>query len=188
LHVELLLAFQLDKPHGWARRGFGDPLSIAVVVLLRLDIGPHIFGRHQPDVMSVSREYPAEIMSAAAGLHGDDAGGKLCGQTDQRLPLGPPAQNNCARCVETDDATNILAEIDAEHGNSHDLSLRLNFRRTHNAGRRGGPSHKTLHAAEQERPDVKDARAAWREMQKSRGCGRVLSASLQPGPRSHRAG
>src|ERR1700724_3140770 len=26
---------------------------------------------------------------------------------------------------------------------------------------------KTLHAAEQERPDVKDARAAWREMQKS---------------------
>jgi transposase len=95
------------------------------------------------------------------------AGGKLCGQTDQRLPLGPPAQNDCARCVETDDATNILAEIDAEHGNSHDLSLRLNFRRTHNAGRRGGPSHKTLHAAEQERPDVKDARAAWREMQKS---------------------
>jgi AhpD family alkylhydroperoxidase len=95
------------------------------------------------DVMSVSHEYPAEVMRPAAGLHGDDAGGKLCGQTDQRLPLGPPAHNERARCVEADDATNILAEIDAEHGNSHDLPLRLNFRRTHNAGRRGGPFHKT---------------------------------------------
>jgi hypothetical protein len=34
-----------------------------------------------------------------------------------------------ARCVEADDATNILAEIDAEHGNIHDLPFRLNFRR-----------------------------------------------------------
>src|ERR1700730_6764302 len=93
------------------------------------------------------------------------AGGKLCGQTDQRLPLGPPAQNDCARCVETDDATNILAEIDAEHGNSHDLSLRLNFRRTHNAGRRGGPSHKIVCAAEQDRPDVATERMRWQEDQ-----------------------
>jgi transposase len=166
-HVELRLAFQLDKPHGWARRGFGDPLSVAVIVLLRLHIGPHIVGRHQSDVVSVSREYPAEVMGAAAGLHGDDAGGKLCGQTNQRLSLGSPAYNDGARCVEADDATNSLAEIDAEHGNLHDPPLQLNFRRTHNAGRRGGPFHKTLHATEQERPDVKAARLAWREMQKS---------------------
>ncbi|MGH6853244.1 MAG: hypothetical protein ACREDJ_08655, partial [Methylocella sp.] len=50
---------------------------------------------------------------------------------------------------------NLLAKIDAGHGNLHDLSLRLNFRRSHNAGRRGGPFHKTLHAAGRERPDVK---------------------------------
>jgi hypothetical protein len=71
--------------------GLGDPLSVAVIVLLRLHIGPHIFGRHQPDVVSVSREYPAEVMRPAAGLHGNDARGKLCGQTDQRLPLGSSA-------------------------------------------------------------------------------------------------
>jgi hypothetical protein len=44
LHVQPLLAFQLAKPHGWACRGFGDSLSIAIIVLLRLDIRPHIFG------------------------------------------------------------------------------------------------------------------------------------------------
>jgi hypothetical protein len=27
LHFELLLAFQLDKLHGWARHGFGDSAS-----------------------------------------------------------------------------------------------------------------------------------------------------------------
>jgi hypothetical protein len=29
LHVELLLALQLDKPHRRTRRRFGDPFSVA---------------------------------------------------------------------------------------------------------------------------------------------------------------
>jgi hypothetical protein len=33
--------------------------------------------------------------------------------------------------------------IDAKHRHLHDLPLQLSFRRTHNAGMRGGPFHKT---------------------------------------------
>src|SRR4029453_2043552 len=86
-------------------------------------------------------------MSAAAGLHGDDARWQLCGQPDQCLSFHSPAQNNRARCVEADEATNVFAEINAKHRNLHDPPLRLSFRRTHNAGRRGGPFHKTAEAA-----------------------------------------
>ena len=73
LHVELVLALQLDKTHRRPRHGFRDPLGVAIIVLLRFDIGPHIFGRHQSDVVTTSGEQPAKVMSAAAGLHSDDA-------------------------------------------------------------------------------------------------------------------
>ena len=65
------------------------------------------------------------MMSATARLHGDDAGRQFRNQADQRLSLRAPAQNNRAGCVETDDAANILAKIDAEHGNLHDSSLQF---------------------------------------------------------------
>jgi hypothetical protein len=54
LHVELVLALQLDKTHRRPRRGFRDPLGVAIVVLLCLDIGPHIFGGHQSDVVTMA--------------------------------------------------------------------------------------------------------------------------------------
>src|ERR1700730_14807391 len=78
----------------------------------RLDVGPHIFRRHEPDVMSLACEQTAEMMRATASFHGDDAGWELGNQTDQRFSLRSPAQNDRARCVETDDTANILAEID----------------------------------------------------------------------------
>ena len=86
LHVELILALQFDKAHRRPRRRFRDPLGVAIVVFLRLDIGPHILGRHQPDVVTVHGEQPAEVMRAAAGLHADHARRELLRQLDQGLP------------------------------------------------------------------------------------------------------
>ena len=51
LQIELLLALQLDKPHRRARHRFGDPFGVAIVVLLRLDVGQNIFGGHQPHLV-----------------------------------------------------------------------------------------------------------------------------------------
>jgi hypothetical protein len=56
LHVELVLALQVDEARRRSRRRFCDPFGVAIVVFLRLDIGPDIFGRHQPDIMAVRSE------------------------------------------------------------------------------------------------------------------------------------
>jgi hypothetical protein len=73
LHIELVLALQFDKAHRWSRRRLRDPLGVAIVVLLRLDIGPDIFRRHQPDVVAVAGEDAAEVMGAAARSAADVA-------------------------------------------------------------------------------------------------------------------
>src|ERR1700691_2045262 len=64
LHVELVLALQFDKAHRWSRRRLRDPLGVAIVVLLRLDVGSNIFRRHQPDVVAVAGEDTANVMGA----------------------------------------------------------------------------------------------------------------------------
>ena len=115
LHVELVLALQFDKAHRRPRRRFRDPLGVAIVVLLRLDVGPDIFGRHQPDVVAVSREHAAEMMGAAAGLHPDNARSKLLRQSDQRLAPHLSPHDDRAGRVEPDHAADILAQIDAKN-------------------------------------------------------------------------
>jgi hypothetical protein len=76
LQVEPVLALQLDEAHGWPRRRLGDPRRIVVVVLLRTDVRPDIFGRHQPDIMSFRGKETADMMGTAAPLHGDGTGWK----------------------------------------------------------------------------------------------------------------
>ena len=72
LHVELFLALEIDETHRRPRRGFGDRLGVPLVVFLRLDVGLNVFGRHEPDVVTLFTEDPPEVMSAAAGLHRHD--------------------------------------------------------------------------------------------------------------------
>jgi hypothetical protein len=117
LHIELVLALQLDKTHRRPRRGFRDPLGVAIIVLLRLDIGPHIFGGHQSDGVTMSGEQPAKVMRAAAGLHSDDARRKLLRQPNQGLSSCLTPHHDRAGCVKPDDAADVLAEIDAKDRN-----------------------------------------------------------------------
>ena len=81
-HVELVLGSQLDKAHGRTRRGLGDALGVAIIVLSRLDVGPNIFQRHRPDIASLIREKTAKAIGAAARRHGDDAGRRFRDQAD----------------------------------------------------------------------------------------------------------
>ena len=122
LHVELVLALQFDKPHRRPGRRLRDPLGVAIVVLLRLDIGPDIFGRHQPDVVAVSGEHAAEMMSAAAGLHPDNARRKLLRQSNQRLASHLAPHHDRAGRVQPDHAADVLAEVDAKDRNIHSHS------------------------------------------------------------------
>ena len=141
LHIELVLALQFDKAHRRPRRRLRDPLGVAIVVLLRLDVGPDIFGRHQPHVVAVSGEHAAEMMGAAAGLHPDNARRKLLRQRDQRLASHPAPHHNRAGRVKPNHAADVLAEVDAKHRDIHPFLLLIR-RRAYDAGRRGGPFHK----------------------------------------------
>ena len=119
LHIELVLALQFDKPHRRPRRRFRDPLGVAIVVLLRLDIRADIFGRHQPHIVAVSGEHAAKMMGAAAGLHPDNARRKLLRQSNQRLPSHLTPHNHRAGRIQTDDAADVLAKVDAKDRNIH---------------------------------------------------------------------
>src|ERR1700733_3198903 len=77
LHIELVRALQFDKAHRWSRRRLRDPLGVAIVVLLRLDVGSNIFRRYQPDIVAVAGKDTTEVMGAAARLHPDNEAGSL---------------------------------------------------------------------------------------------------------------
>jgi len=53
LHVELFLGLELDKAHRRPRRCLSDGFRIALIVLLRLDVGTDIFGRHQSNLVTL---------------------------------------------------------------------------------------------------------------------------------------
>ena len=131
LHIELVLALQFDEPHRRPRRRFRDPLGVAIVVLLRLDIGPDIFGRHQPQVVVVSGKHAAEMVSSAASLHRHDARRKLRRQHEQGLALRPTPEHYCARGVQTDHAADVLPKIDAKNGNRLQNIRATRFRSNH---------------------------------------------------------
>lgn len=51
LHVQLGLTLQIHEPHGGTGCGLGDRFGIAVIVFLSFDIGPHVFRRHQTNLI-----------------------------------------------------------------------------------------------------------------------------------------
>ena len=73
LHIKLRRGLDFDEAHRWPRCCLRYPLGVTIVVLLRLDIRAHVFGRHQTHVVSLSREQPAQMMGAATSLHPDNA-------------------------------------------------------------------------------------------------------------------
>jgi hypothetical protein len=74
LHVELIVALQFDETHCKLRRCLRDPLGVAIVVLVRLDIRANVFGRHQPDVVTEGGKRPAEMRAQHASILTTHAG------------------------------------------------------------------------------------------------------------------
>src|SRR6266511_1857826 len=63
-------------------------LGITEVVLLPSRVGTHIFGRHQPSLVTKRSEFAAEMMCADTGLHADEARRQV-GQPCFYLAAGP---------------------------------------------------------------------------------------------------
>ena len=166
LHVELLLRFHGDKAHGGPARGFRDGFGIPVVVLLCLDVGPHVFGRHEADLVSLGGQSPADVVGATAGLMATTAWILGAERWYRGAYVGAPGP--CQPCPRRRGCT-TSAEIDADDGKLHGSSPSspgLHQHAISYCSGRGGPSIKGAdHASEQNRPDVMAAREAWFEGQ-----------------------
>jgi hypothetical protein len=90
LHVELSLALELHEPHRRSGRSLSDRFGIAVVVLLRFDVGTHILGRHQPDLVTVVAKQTAKMMRTAARFHRHHAARHPRGELDHAVSAQPP--------------------------------------------------------------------------------------------------
>ena len=114
--------------------------------------------------MAVLGKHATQMMGAAAGLHPDNARRKLLRQSNQRLPPYLATHNNRPGRIQPNHAADVLAEVDAKHRDIHSFLLLIR-RRAYDAGRRGGPFHKSLRASEQDRPDVARRRRQWKARQ-----------------------
>ena len=77
LHIELRFVLELHKPHGRPCSCFGNGFGIVIIIFLRLDVGLHVFRRHQPDLVSQIPQHAPKVMRAATSLHRDDAAGQF---------------------------------------------------------------------------------------------------------------
>ena len=146
LHIELVLALQFDKAHRWSRRRLRDPLGVAIVVLLRLDVGSNIFRGHQPDVCGRGgRRHGQDDGSRSTLLDPDIAGRQRLRQPAHRVQrLVLRRMSNRAGRVEPDHAADVLrrGQRQAQRSPPWPLPPCPGRRRAYDAGRRGGPFHK----------------------------------------------
>jgi len=73
LHVELLVALEIDEAHRRAGCRFRESLGVPIVILLRLHVRPTILWRHQPHIVTLLAKQAAKMMGAAACFHRHDA-------------------------------------------------------------------------------------------------------------------
>jgi hypothetical protein len=84
----LLFALELYNAHRQPGCRLGDSLRISVVVLLRLDIGTDMLGRHHAHGVTVCCLQTAQVVCAAASFHSYDAGHHRFGEGSGAVQLG----------------------------------------------------------------------------------------------------
>jgi hypothetical protein len=87
---------------------------VAEVILLPFRIRSHIPGRHQPRIVAVRLELPAQVMRPNARLHADEAGRRIREPSLDLAARKLLAQNDRAIPVETDEMERVLADVDAD--------------------------------------------------------------------------
>jgi hypothetical protein len=100
LQVELRLALKRHEAHRRPLRRLGRCFAVPVVILVVLDVGAHVLGRHQPHLVSLRGQVPAQVVRAAARLKADNAARQVRRQRQHPVPAHPPAQHDRARSVE----------------------------------------------------------------------------------------
>jgi hypothetical protein len=75
-HEDALLFSALDgyEAHGGARDRLADRFRVGVVVLAPLDIGLHVGGWHETNLVPKRRQFASPMVCRRTGFHADKAG------------------------------------------------------------------------------------------------------------------
>ena len=138
----LLGRLGLHKPHVGPGHRFTDGLGVSGIVLLSLDVRPHIGRRHQAHAMPKRREFARPMMRRGAGLDTNEARGKLLKERQDVAALQLTADEHVAfrvdavhlkyrlRYVETDGCDRlhdwllrIVGALTAPHSHGTDVPV-----------------------------------------------------------------
>jgi len=115
----LLGRFDLHKTHGWASHRLADRLGIGSVILVALDVGFHIFRRHQPHLVAKLREFARPIMGRRAGLQADKTWRQRFEECQHlAAPKLLPDDDLLGR-VDPVNLKHVLGDIQADRGDLH---------------------------------------------------------------------
>jgi hypothetical protein len=114
LKIELLVALEGHKAHGWALHRLCNRLGIAIVVLVALQKRLDVFRWHQANVVAECGKLAANVMGSGAGLHADAARRNVCQAFRQCGARQSFAQKDRSFVVHSANMKGILAKIDAD--------------------------------------------------------------------------
>jgi hypothetical protein len=107
-----VLALHRSKPHGRARHGFADFLSIGSISLPALHIALHVCGLHEPRMMAEFGQFVRPVMRAGTGFHTDQAGGQALEELQHLAAPSLAAQKNPPVSVNAVQTKNRFRQID----------------------------------------------------------------------------
>src|SRR5688500_6486676 len=73
-HLLLLRALDGHEAHSGPGHGLADRLGIGSVILVSLDVWPHVLSRHEAHLMAHAEEQAPPMVRPRARFHSDEAG------------------------------------------------------------------------------------------------------------------
>src|SRR3974377_606036 len=115
----LLSRFDLYETHGRTSYRLTDRLSVGGIVLVALDVGLHVFRRHQTHFMTEFRQLPRPIVRGRAGLHANQARRYRIKKLHHLAPPQFLPDDDFFGRVDAVDLEHVLGKIQTNRGNLH---------------------------------------------------------------------
>jgi hypothetical protein len=113
----LFRCLDLDKAHGRSCHRLTNRCGVRRIILVPLDVGLHILGRHQLDLVTERPDLARPIMRGRAGLDPDKAGRVFLEEWQNLASPELPAYGHCSIRVDAVNLENALRNIQSDRSN-----------------------------------------------------------------------
>jgi hypothetical protein len=129
-HRLLVLILGRDKPHAGALHRLAAGLGIGRVVLVGLDVGPHVLRRHQPHLVPEPGQLTGLIVGCTAGLQPDQASRQGCEELEHLAARQLALEQHVSLHIGAVQLKQVLGDVEANSSNLHSDVSRLRGRCT----------------------------------------------------------